>query len=357
MPWPLYSFSSLWVLSCPVHRRPERDDHEPADRDRAAELPGWPARGRRRCCCCAHLSLIPPECGVSAMETRFRAEVDYLRAVGQERSPIDERFPRPSVMGVVNVTPDSFSDGGVNFEPATRSPRAGACSRRAPRSSTSAASRPARAPTLSRSTRSCAASCPCWRSSRGEVPRLDRHCEGRGRAARARARRRARERRHRAARRSRAGRGRRRRRARTSVSCTCTASRGRCRSSPTLRRRRRRRRGVPRGAARGSRSTPGSRRSASASTPGFGFGKTVEQNFELLAGCGELAALGRPVAGRLLAQVLARPHPRRPGRDDRPALREPRAPRSPPSSAARPILRVHDVREHVEALTVAAAVA
>jgi dihydropteroate synthase len=26
-----------------------------------------------------------------------------------------ERFPRPSVMGVVNVTPDSFSDGGVNL--------------------------------------------------------------------------------------------------------------------------------------------------------------------------------------------------------------------------------------------------
>jgi dihydropteroate synthase len=31
--------------------------------------------------------------------------------------PIDERFPRPSVMGVVNVTPDSFSDGGVHFDP------------------------------------------------------------------------------------------------------------------------------------------------------------------------------------------------------------------------------------------------
>jgi dihydropteroate synthase len=29
--------------------------------------------------------------------------------------PIAQRFPRPSVMGVVNVTPDSFSDGGVNF--------------------------------------------------------------------------------------------------------------------------------------------------------------------------------------------------------------------------------------------------
>jgi dihydropteroate synthase len=28
---------------------------------------------------------------------------------------IEQRFPRPSVMGVVNVTPDSFSDGGVNY--------------------------------------------------------------------------------------------------------------------------------------------------------------------------------------------------------------------------------------------------
>jgi dihydropteroate synthase len=31
--------------------------------------------------------------------------------------PIDERFPRPSVMGVVNVTPDSFSDGGLHLRP------------------------------------------------------------------------------------------------------------------------------------------------------------------------------------------------------------------------------------------------
>ena len=31
--------------------------------------------------------------------------------------PIEQRFPRPSVMGVINVTPDSFSDGGVNLEP------------------------------------------------------------------------------------------------------------------------------------------------------------------------------------------------------------------------------------------------
>src|SRR5207244_3439479 len=34
------------------------------------------------------------------------------------RPSIEERFPRPSVMGVVNVTPDSFSDGGVHLHPA-----------------------------------------------------------------------------------------------------------------------------------------------------------------------------------------------------------------------------------------------
>jgi dihydropteroate synthase len=33
------------------------------------------------------------------------------------RVPIEQCFPRPSVMGVVNVTPDSFSDGGVHFDP------------------------------------------------------------------------------------------------------------------------------------------------------------------------------------------------------------------------------------------------
>jgi len=32
-----------------------------------------------------------------------------------KRPPIEERFPAPSVMGVINVTPDSFSDGGVHL--------------------------------------------------------------------------------------------------------------------------------------------------------------------------------------------------------------------------------------------------
>jgi len=33
------------------------------------------------------------------------------------KARLEDRFPRPSVMGVVNVTPDSFSEGGVNFDP------------------------------------------------------------------------------------------------------------------------------------------------------------------------------------------------------------------------------------------------
>ncbi len=33
------------------------------------------------------------------------------------RPPFEERFPRPSVMGIVNATPDSFFDGGVHLRP------------------------------------------------------------------------------------------------------------------------------------------------------------------------------------------------------------------------------------------------
>jgi len=89
--------------------------------------------------------------------------------------------------------------------------------------------------------------------------------------------------------------------------------------------------------------------------PGFGFGKTVEQNFELLGRLGEIVALGRPVLvglsrKRSLGRILGDPH----------ATTGP----LPASLAAAieayergaVIFRVHDVREHVEALTVAAAV-
>ena len=40
-----------------------------------------------------------------------------LRVVATGRTPLEERWPRPAVMGVLNVTPDSFSDGGRFFEP------------------------------------------------------------------------------------------------------------------------------------------------------------------------------------------------------------------------------------------------
>jgi dihydropteroate synthase len=90
--------------------------------------------------------------------------------------------------------------------------------------------------------------------------------------------------------------------------------------------------------------------------PGIGFGKTVEQNFELVRRLDELAALGRPLVVGLsrkssLGRVLG----------DRGATTGPLSASVAAAVAAyergATILRVHDVREHVEALTVAAAVA
>ena len=89
--------------------------------------------------------------------------------------------------------------------------------------------------------------------------------------------------------------------------------------------------------------------------PGFGFGKTVEQNFELLGRLGQVVALGRPVlVGLSRKRSLGR------------ILGDPNATTGPLSASlaaaveaydrGAAIFRVHDVREHVEALTVAAAV-
>jgi dihydropteroate synthase len=90
--------------------------------------------------------------------------------------------------------------------------------------------------------------------------------------------------------------------------------------------------------------------------PGIGFGKTVDQNFELVRRLDELTALGRPlVVGLSRKSSLGR------------VLGDPSAKTGPLSASVAAavsayergaaILRVHDVREHVEALTVAAAVA
>ena len=89
--------------------------------------------------------------------------------------------------------------------------------------------------------------------------------------------------------------------------------------------------------------------------PGIGFGKSVEHNVELLRRLDELVAIGRPV-------VIGFSRKRSLGR----LLGDPDATTGPLSASVAAalaafergatILRVHDVREHVEALTIARAV-
>jgi dihydropteroate synthase len=90
--------------------------------------------------------------------------------------------------------------------------------------------------------------------------------------------------------------------------------------------------------------------------PGIGFGKTVDHNFELLRRLDELAALGRPlVVGVSRKSSLGR------------IMGDPAATTGTTSASigaavaayerGATILRVHDVREHVEALAAARAVA
>jgi dihydropteroate synthase len=90
--------------------------------------------------------------------------------------------------------------------------------------------------------------------------------------------------------------------------------------------------------------------------PGIGFGKTVEQNFELVSRLDVLLELGRPVLvgfsrksslGRVLGDPQARTGP----------LSASIAAAVAAYERGATILRVHDVKEHVEALTVASAIA
>ena len=90
--------------------------------------------------------------------------------------------------------------------------------------------------------------------------------------------------------------------------------------------------------------------------PGIGFGKTVEQNLELVARLDVLLRLGRPLLiglsrksslGRLLGDPSARTGP----------LSASLAAAVVAYEHGASILRVHDVKEHVEALTVATALA
>ncbi|MBS1860149.1 MAG: dihydropteroate synthase [Actinobacteria bacterium] len=87
--------------------------------------------------------------------------------------------------------------------------------------------------------------------------------------------------------------------------------------------------------------------------PGIGFGKTDEHNFELLRGLGELASLGRPlVVGTSRKSFIGRADGS--GTDDR--LGGTIATSVLAAAAGAAVLRVHDVRELAEALDVVNAV-
>jgi dihydropteroate synthase len=89
--------------------------------------------------------------------------------------------------------------------------------------------------------------------------------------------------------------------------------------------------------------------------PGIGFGKTVEHNFELLRRLHELAALGRPILVGIsrkssLGRIMGDPD----AKTGTTAASVGAAVLAYERGAS--IFRVHDVREHVEALTAARAI-
>ena len=100
----------------------------------------------------------------------------------------------------------------------------------------------------------------------------------------------------------------------------------------------------------------GIREESVALDPGIGFGKTVEQNFELVRRLDELVAIGRPIVigfsrksslGRIMGDPDAKTG----------SLAASVGVAVAAFERGATILRAHDVREHVEALRAAAAVA
>ena len=199
-------------------------------------------------------------------------------------------------MGIVNVTPDSFSDGGEFLDPERAIAHGRSWPRRARTSSTSAASRPgpARRPSIGRGG---AAPRPAGR--RGARPasdsRFDRHLQGRssprrpwtparrwsttsppfepipsspGSAPSAAAR---------------------------SSSCTCSATRGRCRRTPSTTTSSTTSRRFWRSGS-SSRSPRGSTRSGSGSTPGSASARRSSTTSSCIAGSGSSRSWARPIA-------------------------------------------------------------
>ena len=177
-------------LEHPVQRvDPQRDDrHE----DREPDASRLAERAGVRCGC------------VHGQHLAFVSDGARLT-----RMTFEERWPRPAVMGVLNVTPDSFSDGGRFVEASAaiehgRRLAAAGCGARGRGRRIDASGRGAGL--RGRGARACGA------RARGPGRRrdLDRHVEGSGGAICARARRRAGEQRHRASRQRRPRGGRRR---------------------------------------------------------------------------------------------------------------------------------------------------
>jgi dihydropteroate synthase len=269
------------------------------------------------------------------------------------RVPAEERFPRPSVMGIVNVTPDSFSDGGVNLRPedaiatARRMLEEGAAIVDVGGESTRPGAEPVSAHEELRRV------VPVLEALQGEVPvSID--------TAKAEVARRALE-------------------LGAELVNDVTALRG----DPDLA-------GVVaesdayvclmhmQGEPRTMQANPtydavvsevasfleeriraavdaGIREDRIAVDPGIGFGKTVEHNFELVRRLDEIAALGRPVVvgfsrksslGKILGDPDAKTGP----------LSASLAAAVAAYERGATILRAHDVKEHVEALTAARAV-
>jgi hypothetical protein len=121
---------------------PSKPDHNTPDA--APSAPRQPEWKRRR--------------NAPLSSQRLTCWPDVLRC-----GPLSDSLARPLVMGIVNLTPDSFSGDGLAGDPPGQSRTLTGRSRRAPTCSISAPNRRARARSRPRLKRNCDACCRCWK--------------------------------------------------------------------------------------------------------------------------------------------------------------------------------------------------
>ena len=124
-----------------------RRDRASASSRAASSSSSRPSTCACRCAACASRAPRPSRrrcaaCSATAPSTRSEAMSLILQPMTAERPWSAGSRPAVACMGVVNVTPDSFSDGGAFDDADARSSTAWRCSPPAPTCSTSAASRP-----------------------------------------------------------------------------------------------------------------------------------------------------------------------------------------------------------------------